>query len=278
MKIIMKKTNQKGFSAVEGVLLLVILGMIGFTGWYVYHSKKVANKESNSQATVQTVVTKESTSTNPYAGWKTYTNQEAGLTFQYPSNWTSQTATITPDSGGSFLGISGTLTSPTGNPLYWIYQEAGGKGDANCTPNASDAPFSSTNNCATKQTYSVVQIPSAKATTSSVGRNLFEDRLYITETKYAWPGTEGLNTDPVSSRQSTQPIYQICLDPYYNSQIINGQDVYPQPQVGTVMGFELPCNWWDTGFNATFPVANQGGFSSTDAKTAVLIMKTFNSL
>lgn len=31
--------TQKGFSAVEGLLLVVIAGLIGFVGWYVYHVK-----------------------------------------------------------------------------------------------------------------------------------------------------------------------------------------------------------------------------------------------
>jgi len=32
--------NQKGFSAIEAILILVIVGLIGFTGWYVWNSKK----------------------------------------------------------------------------------------------------------------------------------------------------------------------------------------------------------------------------------------------
>jgi len=280
IKLSMKKVNEKGFSVVETLLIIVVLAVIGGAGYLVYkdHHKAPAKTLAVKNLSTSNKSAAPTQNTNPYAGWKTYANQEAGLTFQYPSNWTSSVTTMTPYSDGSFAGVSGTVTSPSGNPLYWVYQVIGGKGDAGCTPSAGDVPFASTDKCASKQTYSVEQITSAKTPTTNVERNLFEDRLYITETKYLWPGTTGVSEDPVTNRQSSQPLYQICLDPYYNPQVINGQDVYPQPQVGTVMGFELPCNWWDTGFNVTFPVTNQAGFNSNDAKTAILIMKSFNSL
>jgi hypothetical protein len=38
------KYKQSGFSAVEALLILVIVGIVGFTGWYVYHAQTTANK------------------------------------------------------------------------------------------------------------------------------------------------------------------------------------------------------------------------------------------
>jgi len=38
------KKNQTGFSAVEALLIIIVLGIIGFTGWYVLHAKQNANK------------------------------------------------------------------------------------------------------------------------------------------------------------------------------------------------------------------------------------------
>jgi hypothetical protein len=38
------KQNQSGFSAVETGLILVIVGIIGFTGWFVLHSRQDADK------------------------------------------------------------------------------------------------------------------------------------------------------------------------------------------------------------------------------------------
>lgn len=36
--------NQRGFSTVEGVLVVVALALIGFVGWYVYHTRQNSNK------------------------------------------------------------------------------------------------------------------------------------------------------------------------------------------------------------------------------------------
>lgn len=37
------KTNQKGFSTLEVILILVIVGLVGFVGWYVYDSSQKTN-------------------------------------------------------------------------------------------------------------------------------------------------------------------------------------------------------------------------------------------
>ncbi|MDB5163622.1 MAG: hypothetical protein JWS12_239 [Candidatus Saccharibacteria bacterium] len=60
----MKKINQKGFSAVEGLLILVIVSVIGFIGWYVWNSnKKTTTSYNNAAATNQAAsTTKKSTS------------------------------------------------------------------------------------------------------------------------------------------------------------------------------------------------------------------------
>jgi hypothetical protein len=38
------KKNQKGFSALEGLLIVVIVGMLGGVGWYVWHSQQQVDK------------------------------------------------------------------------------------------------------------------------------------------------------------------------------------------------------------------------------------------
>src|SRR5438874_162501 len=40
----MTTREQGGFTAIEGLLLVVIASLIGFTGWYVWHSKNNADK------------------------------------------------------------------------------------------------------------------------------------------------------------------------------------------------------------------------------------------
>ena len=62
------KHNQKGFGALEGVLILVIIGIVGFAGWDVYASpKKTSSVYENSSTDIATKVTKKSTATDQTA-------------------------------------------------------------------------------------------------------------------------------------------------------------------------------------------------------------------
>jgi hypothetical protein len=42
--------NQKGFGLVEGLLFLILLSILSFTGYYVYHSRNNANSTYNKTA------------------------------------------------------------------------------------------------------------------------------------------------------------------------------------------------------------------------------------
>jgi hypothetical protein len=44
----MKKLNQRGFSVVEALLVIIVLLLIGFIGYYVWHSQHQANKTYSS--------------------------------------------------------------------------------------------------------------------------------------------------------------------------------------------------------------------------------------
>jgi nicotinamide riboside transporter PnuC len=60
------KTKQNGFSVVETILVLVIVGLLGFIGWYVWHNSSAKNEN----ASMSKPVTAKNTS-DPYAGWQT---------------------------------------------------------------------------------------------------------------------------------------------------------------------------------------------------------------
>jgi type II secretory pathway pseudopilin PulG len=89
------KNNQKGFSAVEGLLVFVIVAIIGFVGWYVWHSKNNTNQSLSAANSVSQAAQQ----ANPYAGWRTLDHDgtkyvEAlgagyGVHFslKYPSGW-----------------------------------------------------------------------------------------------------------------------------------------------------------------------------------------------
>ncbi len=97
----MKKSpsDSAGFSAVEGLLILVIVALVGFVGWYVWHSKNSSNKAYNGASNVNntsTAATKKSATAiqqptaDTYAGWKEYCSTAENMCFKYPSDWSLQ--------------------------------------------------------------------------------------------------------------------------------------------------------------------------------------------
>ena len=91
------KKNQRGFGAVELVLIVVVIGLLGAVGWLVYDRQQKEDSEStkNSSQTSQTA-SKESESTtakaedtkDETADWKTYTDNKWKFLAKYPSDWT----------------------------------------------------------------------------------------------------------------------------------------------------------------------------------------------
>ena len=66
---------QDGFSVVEGLLILVIIGLVCTVSWYIWHVR--ANIE---QSTSPTTLTDKS-------GWKIYKSSHSSVQFSYPSSW-----------------------------------------------------------------------------------------------------------------------------------------------------------------------------------------------
>ncbi len=84
MKSMHKKQN--GFSAIEAVLILVIVAMIGFTGWYVWHAKQSADKTLTADSSSTPSFKKKSSTQSSTAkipdGWVWYEGN--GFKFAYP--------------------------------------------------------------------------------------------------------------------------------------------------------------------------------------------------
>jgi hypothetical protein len=87
--------NTKGFAVLEGLLILVIVGILGFTGWYVLQARNKANKnlaDANAANSSTTIYSHQSTTTttetkDQYAGWKTCSSRLVGLSIKYPESW-----------------------------------------------------------------------------------------------------------------------------------------------------------------------------------------------
>jgi hypothetical protein len=57
-----KLKNDSGFSAVEALLILVILGILGGTGWFVWNARQNANKSLTSNNSTVPTISKQNTS------------------------------------------------------------------------------------------------------------------------------------------------------------------------------------------------------------------------
>lgn len=99
------KKNQKGFSAVEGILILVIIGVLGFVGWYVRDSKKEVDKTSQASSATSTKPKLNSFSAiSPVEGaLSTYISTSKIYSLDYPSDW-SVTETSPPSGPGPGSG------------------------------------------------------------------------------------------------------------------------------------------------------------------------------
>lgn len=102
------KTNQKGFSVVEILIVIVVVGLIGGVGFMVYknHNKKPSTNSVATTTTTKPAATETKPTTqapDPYAGWKTYTSPlKSGLSFKYPADWdfTPNTSVPAPNNLG----------------------------------------------------------------------------------------------------------------------------------------------------------------------------------
>jgi predicted lipoprotein with Yx(FWY)xxD motif len=153
----MKKASQKGFSAIEGVLIVVIIAIVGFVVWYVFHTKNNTNNIYGNTANTSTTTTPSTSSktnstliiqtkTDPKLGkyladgsgkpLYTYgqdTDNTSNCTGDCLTNWPPYKATSSSDSLPTNVG---TITRSDGTvqytynkkPLYYF------TGDTSTTP------------------------------------------------------------------------------------------------------------------------------------------------
>lgn len=84
------RKNEKGFSPVVVLLLLVILGLIVGAGWYVWRSKNksnipVATAPQADNSTSNGVSQQGDTPVDETAGWKEEKNTEFGYSYRFPN-------------------------------------------------------------------------------------------------------------------------------------------------------------------------------------------------
>jgi Flp pilus assembly protein TadG len=74
------KNNQKGFGAVEGLLFLILLSILGFTGYYVYHTSINTNSTYSNAANTSQKASQISSDTDQSAKIKEAVKKECEAT------------------------------------------------------------------------------------------------------------------------------------------------------------------------------------------------------
>jgi Tfp pilus assembly protein PilE len=104
----MKKitNNQSGFSAVELILIILVVGLLGTVGYLVYKNQK-KTPATTTTASVTASATKSPTTPalDPYAGWKTYKNQNLFVGFDYPASWKVSTKEVKMDTTSNYVYV-----------------------------------------------------------------------------------------------------------------------------------------------------------------------------
>lgn len=169
------RTNQNGFSLVESLLVLIAVALVVFVGYYVWHTQKTANQTytsaskvaQNSPAKVNKKSNSSSTTTDPYIGWKSYTDTANTYTVRYPSSWNTfssgEHATLATDVTG--IGPSGNDTLVTVSsyatslgPKAFVTKEQNGAAvaqDRDLTINGNSAYYEETGDSNTTVAYAV---------------------------------------------------------------------------------------------------------------------------
>jgi len=121
----MKRLDRSGFGAVQVILVFVILGMIGGTGWYVYNAQKNTNKLVESTETKQSQSTKSTTASTPA---KVAAEEDAWLLFEtkyysvrVPDGWKLESQ------DDNMVGFTSNIVYVKGTKAYVDTSVEGGK-------------------------------------------------------------------------------------------------------------------------------------------------------
>lgn|GEM_PF-2524796 len=113
------KDNQKGFGALEVLMLLVIIILIGAAGWLVHknqdksHSQDKTDKSLKANTSGQ-VLSGSAPSSSLYNGWLSFCSSYGGLCLKYPTNWKLTQVANAPGTSANGQEVD-TITSPSGS-------------------------------------------------------------------------------------------------------------------------------------------------------------------
>jgi hypothetical protein len=247
--------DQKGFSAIEILLVVVGAGIIGFVGWHVWSKNHEAKEpvKQNSHA---------KKSQKPTITYRTYNDALLGYSIEYPETWSMKTSNGTQGEGGPQISDT-TITSPRGTKLI-LSDNYGGKGGGPCQDPYTETPFEPNNICSSQEFISVQPL---KSTTYDQDGNKVP--FLLTHYVYAY----GREVNVVKN-------YAICLEADDNKQ-------YPIKVDGAHLEVQYPRSvvLYDAGgeimkskpfyISACATSTSPDFFTNEDGRTVDKILETF---
>jgi type II secretory pathway pseudopilin PulG len=173
------KAKQKGFTSLEILLLLIIIGIISLVGLYVYNSKSNTEATLNEAANTQAAVNSRSNLTK---GWQTVKSPDGSYSFMMPKDWVMLTC---DKSGGS---ASAVYIASKSDYLAKCQSDAGGEANFAAVADASaqKAPTKKDDNKAfTLTQVTVDKVKGYRAATTTSSQALLANTRFIVYGFYA---------------------------------------------------------------------------------------------
>jgi Tfp pilus assembly protein PilE len=164
--------RQAGFGAVEVILIVLVVGLLGFIAVQYIGNRDRQNGDSSQQD-------QSNNSESKKVANKEYKNTLAGFTVKYPETWKLETSN-SEQGGSEYPTTSTTITSPNKNVLN-LNVGYGGKGGG-CFPKTSDIPHASGNECNTEEFLSKEKINATASYTDDQGTK--EYPVYLVAKKF----------------------------------------------------------------------------------------------
>ncbi len=135
------RRNEAGFSAVEVVLVLVIVALIGVVGYMVYknHNKTTPVTSQQGATSKTTTPTPKPVATDPPADWTTYSGSDGKISLKYPKTWVMATHPELCSSGILLLGANSSSVGKCATEDFGQVSVTWQPSHANCGDLNSDA-------------------------------------------------------------------------------------------------------------------------------------------
>lgn len=184
----MKQLQQKGFSAVEVIIVIVILGLLGSAGWLFVHKSedKTAGRKTSDGSTKSEPKTDQQTIAKIPSDFQSFSDTTHGFMFAYPKAW-GDFKPQTDSTIGHFIDVTSDLSLSFGTS-----SKLSGRMWTSAAPTSSTGKYGATLQPAKQNnsyTWKVIEANPAN-TTNKVGDNYvvktFKNAHNITIYDFQW--------------------------------------------------------------------------------------------